>query len=295
MNPATTSNTLLQILKIVQYEKYGHLAAGGIAMYDYVITFGQEVDLIWVRLFIEAVTEQRSLTIHYSQLERLSVVKVLFLANRYCVLASLIYDYYGEKGSSVEDRYVLNANRPFFSYHYYKAFLKQLRPVCEKCAKSYAIVQNFLTPWLGILQLRIHALYPDNKRVLSLMVSTFVVSTAASSVLTWRIISAVPGEQLIPLPGGQFCIIERPPLKYSQVFFVPMFLFEALLFFLAAIKGYYNLKRKPFGRFLFHRSLPRLADVLFRDSVIYFAAIGATHITCFLIWTFFPLWITRSE
>ncbi|KAF9552818.1 hypothetical protein CPC08DRAFT_754541 [Agrocybe pediades] len=248
MSPPTPlfHNILTRIYWAIQYERYGHLAAGSIALYDYVITFGQEVELIW--------------------LERWSVVKVLFLANRYYALTSVIWDYYG-----------------IFDL----AASTKVRPICE----SFSIwqgVTNIAVNALaqGILQLRIYALYPDNKRVLGLMVSTFVASIAASSALSWRQI--IPALSEGAQAGGQLCTVELPPFKFKQLVWVPMLIFETLLFFLACVKGYQNFDRKPFGPFLFHRSCQRLADVLFRDSVIYFAAIGATHITCFLVWLFLP-------
>ncbi|KAF9563862.1 hypothetical protein CPC08DRAFT_760630 [Agrocybe pediades] len=291
MNPSTTSNIIAQIYQNVQYERYGHLAAGSIGLYDYFITFGEEVELIW--------------------LERWSPVKVLWLVNRYYALASLVYDYYGEilDGSGkICLELILNLDRSLSDCHFFKVVSKHIisispipqvrhvntplmperffsRPDCSRFPLWQGVTDIAINGLAqGILQLRVYALYPDNKRVLRLMVSSFFAAIVASSVVMWRLMSTVQRQGMEP--GGQFCVVERPPARYSQAFWIPMLLFETLLFILAFVKGYQ--KRRPFGPFLLHRSCQRLADVLFRDSVIYFAAIGATYLTCFLIWTLFP-------
>ncbi|KAF9556456.1 hypothetical protein CPC08DRAFT_93203 [Agrocybe pediades] len=227
----------------VLYERYAHLSAGSIIIFDYVITMGQEMDFIWA--------------------ERWSVVKVLFLINRYYGLASVIFDSYGILFLSIGP----NVSQRF--------------PVWQAVTD---IVINIIAQ--GILQLRIYALYPDNKFFLSLMLALFIASWSATSAL--MIIALLQERIRVQAPTStfihdQFCSITTV-VKFDGSIWIPMFLFEVFLCALVVIKGY-HARRKPFGPFSFHKSCQRLGDILYRDSIIYFAAIGCTHITCLIMWT----------
>ncbi|KAF9560656.1 hypothetical protein CPC08DRAFT_818130 [Agrocybe pediades] len=70
---------LFEGLKNVQSSRYAHLAAGSMIVYDQLITFDQEVNLIWRESF--------------------SIGKVLFLMIRYYALAVTAFDFYGQYDS----------------------------------------------------------------------------------------------------------------------------------------------------------------------------------------------------
>ncbi|KAF9559412.1 hypothetical protein CPC08DRAFT_708828 [Agrocybe pediades] len=133
----------------------------------------------------------------------------------------------------------------------------------------------------GILQLRIYALYMNNKLILRWMVALFVASWAASSVFIGLLLEEVHA-QLFILPHDQFCAVTRR-LQGGEAVWIPMFLFEVFLCALVVARGYHE--RKPLGPFSFHKGYKGLVGIIHRDSIIYFAGIGAIHMTCLLIWT----------
>ncbi|KAF4612523.1 hypothetical protein D9613_012756 [Agrocybe pediades] len=135
--------------------------------------------------------------------------------------------------------------------------------------------------YIGILQLRIYALYMNNKLILRWMIALFIASWAASSVFMGLLLENVK-VQLFTLPHDQFCAVTRR-LEVGEAIWIPMFLFEVFLCALVVLKRYHA--QKPFGPFSFRRGCKRLVDIIHRDSIMYFAGIGAIHMACFLIWT----------
>ncbi|KAG2003050.1 hypothetical protein CC2G_003683 [Coprinopsis cinerea AmutBmut pab1-1] len=72
MAPALTLPTILQH---IEYTRYAQLASSSIIIYDHLVTFDSEVELIWKANWSKG--------------------KVLFILNRYYSLASVIFNNYG--------------------------------------------------------------------------------------------------------------------------------------------------------------------------------------------------------
>ncbi|KAF4622482.1 hypothetical protein D9613_009419 [Agrocybe pediades] len=115
------------------------------------------------------------------------------------------------------------------------------------------------------------------------MVILFAISACVSCVIMAVFLSTFEATALA-IPGGRFCVSSNPKVKYFHVLWIPMLAFETFLCTLAIIRG--TQMRRSLGPFSFYKSSQRLAHVLFRDSIIYFIAIGATYLTSLLVWTF---------
>ncbi|KAI5116513.1 hypothetical protein M0805_001868 [Coniferiporia weirii] len=123
-----------------------------------------------------------------------------------------------------------------------------------------------------ILQMRVYALYDKSKKILLLMLVPFVLIFIKSSydLIVYAIYTQATAT---PLPGiPNFC--EPLPNKYgkSYIYWAQLLGFETLLVVLVCAKAYKSYKAEsedPWG------SGTSLADILIRDSVIYFFAIFA--------------------
>ncbi|KAF9558649.1 hypothetical protein CPC08DRAFT_552418 [Agrocybe pediades] len=178
--------TFTALYQNVYSERYAHLAAGVIVLYDHAITFDQEVELIWA--------------------ERWSVVKGLFLMNRYYGLVAVLVDHYGIFFPATD----IEVSRRF---QVWQALTE--------------LVINVSTQ--GILQLRIFALYQDSNRlILHLMLAFFITSFASSAVLMGLIIAGIE-VVLIPFTSDdRACVIIKTVRQGTFVWF-PIFLFEGFL------------------------------------------------------------------
>ncbi|KAJ7596503.1 hypothetical protein C8J56DRAFT_917551, partial [Mycena floridula] len=113
----------------------------------------------------------------------------------------------------------------------------------------------------AILQMRLYALYFQNKKVLTVMVSSFIVSSASSATIMGLALSKITvSSKLI-----NFCVPLGVP-SYFFAFWIPILVFETLLCVLALARGFQTF-RSHGGLFVSGRYL---VSILIRDSVLYF-------------------------
>lgn len=184
-----------------------------------------------------------------------SMGKVLFLLNRYYPAASVVFNNYGLFSPTLTPSFCTR----FFQWQGWTGLIA--------CMLAEVI-----------LQMRLYAMYSLNKAVLALMVVSFVASTVTSGWIMHTILGKITATT-VNIPNGKFCM----PIGISDhfyTFWIPMLAFEFLLCVLALIRG--------FQAFISDGSLFRrgrdLVRVLLRDSVLYFLVIGATYMTCLLVW-----------
>lgn len=175
---------------------------------------------------------------------------------------------------------------------------------------------------LGVLQIRIYALYLLDKRILAFTLTSFLASSAISAMIMGRELHRISGTAVflsvrskgwgnndratalalpLPTPGGDvFCVpIGVTPGSHFYFFWIPMICFESLLCALAISRSLRISTVSPF-----FRNGQKLLEILFRDSLIYFFAydfsrsltcseyspvmfsIGATYLTAMLFWIF---------
>lgn len=143
-----------------------------------------------------------------------------------------------------------------------------------------------------VLQMRLYALYSLNKKVLALMVTSFIVTSTMSGIIMGRVLASITGcaslnassstftnhhlrfvatarpfafLRLEPLSDVVFCAPSNVSLKFFT-FWIPMLANECLLCFLALVRGFQTFRS---GGTLF-RSGRRLVGILIRDSALYF-------------------------
>ncbi|PPQ85428.1 hypothetical protein CVT25_006320 [Psilocybe cyanescens] len=131
------------------------------------------------------------------------------------------------------------------------------------------------------LQVRIYALYSGSKRILALMLTTYVLCVTASG---WVVGTALANGEafVVPIPiGGAVCDLRIIPL-HIYAFWIPMITFQILLCILAIIPAVNSFKVD--GSIMKFYSGRGLYNILIRDSTIYFAIIAVTYISCLTVW-----------
>jgi len=185
-----------------------------------------------------------------------SLGKVLFLLNRYYPLAASIFNNYALFAHTLTDTFCLR----FFRWQGWTGLISCL--LAE-----------------GILQIRLYALYSLDKKILALMLTSFVLCSASSAYVMGTVLSSITASAF-PVPGGKFCVPQGVPTHF-YAFWIPMLSFETLLCILAVVRA---VQMYQPSRSLFH-SGRQLVAVLVRDSLMYFLVIFATYLTCLLVWT----------
>jgi len=137
----------------------------------------------------------------------------------------------------------------------------------------------------GILQMRLYALFSLNKKILALLISFFLITTATAGWIMGSVLSTLKGAvdnlftlvvfilldtflaTALTLPtGGKFCVPANVP-GHFYLFWIPLLAYECLLCALALIRGFQTFKSSGTGLF---QSGRHLVAVLVRDSLMYF-------------------------
>ncbi|KAJ7624812.1 hypothetical protein FB45DRAFT_924267 [Roridomyces roridus] len=186
-----------------------------------------------------------------------SMGKILFIINRYYTLTSVI--------PTITDSVRLSVRLHFFRWQGWTGLI----------ACMIAEV---------ILQMRLYALYFLDRRVLALMVTMFIASSATSAAIMGTALSRISAVSS-PLPGIiTFCAPSGiPPWFYA--FWIPILAFESLMCALALYRGFQTFRASEPA----FQSGRHLVAILIRDSVLYFLVMFATYFTNMLIWVSAPM------
>jgi len=231
---------LLKGLGDIQISRYAQISSSTIIIFDHLITFGEEIDLIWRSSW--------------------SLGKILFLLNRYYSLAAVIFNNYGFFSSDISDTFCLQ----FLHWQGWTALLA--------CMLAE-----------GILQMRLYALFALNKKILVLLLSFFILSTATSGWIMGTVLSSITAKAISIPTGGKFCVPSGVP-KHFYMFWIPLLAYECILCALALIKGFQTFRNRGS---LFQNGR-HLVAILVRDSLLYFFVICATYLTILLVWLLAP-------
>jgi hypothetical protein len=128
--------------------------------------------------------------------------------------------------------------------------------------------------------MRLYALYYLNKRILALMVGSFLLASAAAATVMGIVLQQLTAE-FVDLPSLRtpFCV-PFVHVPYFYAYWIPSLTFESLLCMLALVRGFqvYRERGYPF------QSGQNLVVILIRDSVCYYTVMFATYLTCLLVW-----------
>ncbi|KDR76698.1 hypothetical protein GALMADRAFT_139592 [Galerina marginata CBS 339.88] len=272
IGPGVVSPHMFDLFRDIQAAHCARMASNGLILYDYLITIDKEVELVWNN--------------------KRSVANVLFLLNRYYILSSSAFSFYGNIDSLKITVNVLKEH-PSLLCPWPHSFFVRVRIKnwntqklnFDPARKFYSCGQYLeWEAWTGlvalmlaqaILQFRIYALYTHNKKILALMLTCYFVQSVLSGwIIIWSNLSQLQ-ISVISFVGGESCVSSNAnPLLY--VFYVPPMLFDGLLCALALTKGLREFKHP--GSFFAHGQ--SLMKILIRDSVFYFATITMTYLVC---------------
>ncbi|KAJ7319419.1 hypothetical protein DFH08DRAFT_1035216 [Mycena albidolilacea] len=124
-----------------------------------------------------------------------------------------------------------------------------------------------------ILQMRLYALYSLNKKVLVLMMSMFIISSATSAAIMGMALSEFIAVAH-PLPDTTICIPVGFPTYYFTIW-IPITIFETLLCGLAFYRGFQTFHTSA----SVYQPAQQLFVILIRDSVVYFVVMLAIYFT----------------
>ncbi|KAJ7199633.1 hypothetical protein GGX14DRAFT_467697 [Mycena pura] len=222
----------------IETAQFAQLASSVIIIFDHGITLDEEVELIWKSSW--------------------SMGKALFiicLANVFRALSHSVNNYAYFSSTSHTDSVS-------FHFFHWQAWTSLIACMIAEV----------------ILQMRIYALFSLDKRVLALMVTMFVISSATSAAIMGTVLSRVT----VP---SQLETSTCTPVNVSVHFFtfwIPIIIFESFLCALALFRGFQIFRRS--ASVSLYRSGKHLMPVLIRDSVLYFLVLFAAYFTCLLIW-----------
>jgi len=186
-----------------------------------------------------------------------SIGKALFFINRYYSLISVIINNYFLFGTNLTD----SGCRKFFYWQGWTGLI------------ACMIAET-------ILQMRLYAMYFLDKKILCLMVGTFILTSASAATVITVALNQMTALSQVPLvvPSMAFCIpMAIPPYIYA--FWIPILAFETLLFVLAVLRGIQTYRHTGST----FQSNKRLVGLLIRDSIAYYVVMFATYLTCLLI------------
>ncbi|KAF8187401.1 hypothetical protein K438DRAFT_1835071 [Mycena galopus ATCC 62051] len=188
---------------------------------------------------------------------RMSLVKVLFFCNRYSVLFLVGFKFF-------VDIYAM--------------------PRATTCAgiESFEIIVSILCIAMTqvIMQIRIHAMYNQNKTLKIILSLLFIAETVAEfsiAIPEIRFVDVKP-----PFVVRALCSEAIP--KYFFAFPIPSMGFEFILLVLAVHKACLHFWEAPKEMWVGSR----LLSVIFRDSVLYFACGFGANLLNVLVWALGP-------
>ncbi|KAJ3893628.1 hypothetical protein GG344DRAFT_74873 [Lentinula edodes] len=268
------SDIIQDAVKDVYASRYASLAASVIIVYDHLITLDNEFDLIWVgelrsRIFPARLMLRRKAHGQSEKNRYYSLASVV--ANNYgdCFLGiphmpiadtspsqlqlsleqlSLIQGEFSTTSVDWISSSSCRANK--FIIHFALAAVRpsfpcsDLRHFINTRSNVIGLRYYHWQGWTGliacmiaetILQMRLYALYFLNKRILYLMVGSFILTSASAATIMSIAINQFQAETHL-LPGLPCVALHVPSYFYS--FWIPILAFETLLCILALIRGF---------------------------------------------------------
>lgn len=233
----STSNQFLDTLWTLFFELQvsRYMAAAGLTImaYDWALTLSVEIRYIWKA--------------------RWTVVKAIFLINRYLLPLTVGFGFYGWSGKAT-----------WVSVPSCKAYV---------LTDAYTML-TFFSSLHWIVAMRAWALWSRKLMMGTIIWGTFLLYLGATAVLTAKALLAY---RPTPVFGTNVCFGDLP--DYLWTIWLPSIVFETVIFGLTALKAIQHSKKKV--------ETPILT-VLYRDGFLYFIFICLNSFLNLLIWAVAP-------
>jgi len=241
--PPSILHTIISEVGNTQTSRYNEIAVVALYVYDLVTTLDKEIELIW--------------------LKPMSLLKALFLINRYLAVFTSIFN--ASVFVSQDPNLSTSLCTNWFKYQAWEAIV------------SLIVIQM-------ILLIRLWAMYNRNNILLGSMVAFGTLQVAASSAIMGLSLShALVSSQ--PAPGFIVCSTVMP--SYFAAYWIPILAFETTLFILTLLKGWQNFRKERIST-RSGMSGRSLINLLVRDSIIYFFIIDVVYLANAVIWYWAP-------
>ncbi|KZP20977.1 hypothetical protein FIBSPDRAFT_954157 [Athelia psychrophila] len=238
-----SSAELASIVKDVQNARFATLAASVIIVFDHLITLDQEIELVWRSPWTTG--------------------KLLFFLNRYYPLSTVVFNQYVLfKINLTDELYVICTSNKRLSWFRWQGWSGLIAVMVAEI----------------ILQLRIYALYFLNKKVLFVVASFFIISTASAATIMGLVLSNIAADAT-SIAGVNFCMPLHVP-RYIYAYWIPILAFESLLCGMSIFRGFQAFRQRQ----SVFQSGKHLMTILLRDSIVYFLIIFVTYLVNCLLW-----------
>ncbi|KAJ7278684.1 hypothetical protein C8J57DRAFT_1573263 [Mycena rebaudengoi] len=231
------------------------LGALALVAYDHLITFEDEVELMWK--------------------SRICTTSVVYLWNRYFTLIALSYD-----ASVMLAPFKSNAVSVRVPLHRPSSVTVYVRPIVTRCITFFngeAVTSTLILATVDfILVLRVWILYEKRRILLYLLVPMIGLEIMTMGVVSHYTIASVKEYWDLPFPLlGCYPLTNVP--RYFTFYSVPVLVVSTTMFFMTVYKC---------GKtFLAHgRAHMPIYNMFLRDGVFWFIAIFATFIPEIIIW-----------
>ncbi|KAF9549918.1 hypothetical protein CPC08DRAFT_715364 [Agrocybe pediades] len=230
----------LSDLRNIHNTRFARTGSNMVIIYDHLITFGDEIELIWKGKW--------------------SPVTILFVLNRYYLLALVLFNSYVLYNNGVTDELCTR-------YYQWEGWTE-----LAVCMLSQ-----------GILQIRTYALYLLNKKVLAILLAMYSAALFSSAYILVQCLKLIK-VTATPIPGGTFCV-PTSRVQGFYAFWIPLFIFDCFLCALTIYRSFCEFKTSGS---IVRRSRNILA-VLLRDSVFYLVTIAVVYLISVIFWDREPL------
>ncbi|KAG8748670.1 hypothetical protein FRC10_000061 [Ceratobasidium sp. 414] len=278
-----TEASVISFISNTRRTRNAALAAMVLLVYDHVITFDAEVDLVWVSAGVSALADSATngtsiLSFddgHGQKCSSCGIDTALLLS--YCSTLSLV---------SVEDHQMHCLHWQKFQAWTASTHEMFAGRVADKHDSRKCVLSNFhafsrLTRKQVIIQVRIAAMFSQDRRVLIPMVLLFFVQAIGMATIIGTVFENMQAGHE-PVPGFRACTLKRVPSRVFM-YWVTNLSFEAILFSLAVFKAWQNFTggkgTKPSW------SGPHILNILVRDSILYFSVIFVTYVMNLAAWS----------
>ncbi|KAL9710663.1 hypothetical protein Ac2012v2_006201 [Leucoagaricus gongylophorus] len=274
----------------LQATRYTQVVAISLFAWDYLLTFDKEV----LDNTMLAIYHLTLIQLKYYWRTNWSWQKLLFFANRYLTLTSLVINTTGLVSSMVADK-VNNI--------YLHSDLSKKRVSFVSCLSCFFSTESdseympgfdfvhYLITYIGavdiflvqgILSSRVYAIYKRPRMLKYCLVALFTCCSTISIALIALSMRDVPVTSH-PLAGLIACSTLRNPVNI-WAFWIPILVYEGVIFVLASRGAIKHLVASPFNGSLSHS----IMNIILRDSVVYFFIVFVAYVVNAVIWRYAP-------